>query len=244
MSESFLSLLQSILANPQNQTMNILKKISGENSTSQQFQKNTKPKNQAFYGSEGGVYTPQMIYARNKAWLNPAAGNNYQTVLPPAQEAKFRQWLVMNKVPFDPNQANPDYDMRGFWQALQQGNPMAKSAVDPNDGQIHYPDYWKTPYDLTFSNESKFANPKTAPSWNNNNELVLPNGQIVWNDSLPSMRQLIRSVPTLAELQVKLNPSQTSISNRPTPVVQENTPTEVATSLPLPPPTPPISKVP
>lgn len=208
MSDTLLSLLQSIMSKPQNPAANILPKIIASNAQAQQTAQPAPDPSQPYYGSEGGVYTPQMILSRNQAWTNPDAGTNYQTTLPPAQEAKFRQWLTMNKVPFDPNQTTPDYDMRGFWQALQQGNPMAKGAIDPNDGQLHYPDYWKTPYDLTFSKESKFANQKTAPDWNDNNELVLPSGQVVWNDSLSNMRQLIRTVPTLSALQAKLNPAK------------------------------------
>lgn len=159
---------------------------------------------QPYYGSEGGEYTPQQIYARNQAWVKPGA-SNYQTQLQPQEEQKFRTWVADNKVPFDPTQAQPDYDMRGFWKALQSGDPRAKGAVDPNDGQMHYPDTWKTPYDLTFSKQSQYANPATAPDWNDKNELVAPGGQVIWNDSLPNMRALARSTPTLSGLQAKLN---------------------------------------
>jgi hypothetical protein len=160
---------------------------------------------QPYYGSEGGEYTPQQILERNKAWTQPG-DTSYQTQLNPQEETQFRQWVAQNKVEFDPAQATPDYDMRGFWKALQSGDPRAKGAVDPNDGRLHYPDYWKTPYDLTFSKQSKFANPAVAPDWNDKNELVTPGGQVIWNDSDPNMRQLIRSTPTLSALQVKLNP--------------------------------------
>lgn len=206
MSDSFLSLLKSLISRPQNPAVNVLPQIAAANAQAQQVAQPSVAPAQPYYGSEGSIYTPQMILARNQAWVNPQAGNNYQTSLAPADEAKFRQWLSLNKIPFDPNQATPDYDMRGFWKGLQQGNPMAKGAIDPNDGQMHYPDYWKTPYDLTFSKQSKFANPQTAPDWNDNNELVSPSGQVVWNDSLSNMRQLIRTVPTLSDLQAKLNP--------------------------------------
>ena len=97
------------------------------------------------------------------------------------KEPMFRQWVAANKIPFDPNDPNPDYDMRGFWAALQSGDPRASSAVDPNDQKLHYPDYWKTPYHETFSNESKFALPN-APSWNKLDQLIAPNGQVIFDD--------------------------------------------------------------
>ena len=70
--------------------------------------------------------------------------------------------------------------MRGFYKALQNGDEMAKTAVDPHDKQIHFPDYWKTPYHETFSNESQWAT-KGAPSWNDQDQLVLPNGTILFS---------------------------------------------------------------
>lgn len=72
--------------------------------------------------------------------------------------------------------------MRGFWTALQQGKPIATTAIDPNDKRIHYPDYWKTPLHQTFSAESQWANPARAPAWNDRDQLVLPNGQVIYDD--------------------------------------------------------------
>lgn len=117
---------------------------------------------------------------RNSAWLAP--GNHvYNTPLANPDEQAFRQWVVENKVPFDANAPLSDYDMRGYWQALQAGDPVATSAINPNDKQTHYPDRWKTPYSATFSNESQWANPNLAPRWDGNN-YTLPNGAILWDD--------------------------------------------------------------
>lgn len=71
--------------------------------------------------------------------------------------------------------------MRGFWQAMQQGDPRATSAVDPNDQRMHYPDYWKTPLHKTFSNESQWA-PANAPRWTDDDKLVTPGGRVVFDD--------------------------------------------------------------
>jgi hypothetical protein len=89
----------------------------------------------------------------------------------------FRQWLGANRVPFNPNAGATDYDMRGFWQAMQQERPMAKTAVDPHDGLPHFPDYWKTPMHQTFSNESQWAGPQ-APQWINDAQLADSSGRI------------------------------------------------------------------
>ena len=100
------------------------------------------------------------------------------TQLDPLQEMAFRQWLTLNSVPFNLAAPQTDYDMRGFYQATQQQNPIAKSAVDPSDNRMHYPDYWKNPSHQTFSAESQHAGPD-APQWINDTQLAAPSGQIV-----------------------------------------------------------------
>src|SRR6185436_10861381 len=112
------------------------------------------------------------IYKRNAPYVAPGA-TDFNTQLPPLQEATFRNWVAQNNVPFDPTKGVQDYDMRGFWLGLQNGHPQAMTAVNPNDNQMHYPDYWKTPYHESFSNESKFAGP-VAPQWNEKDQLVAP----------------------------------------------------------------------
>lgn len=93
----------------------------------------------------------------------------------------FRQWVARNKVPFNADAPTTDYDMRGFYRGLQQQNPRAMSAVNPNDNQMHYPDYWKTPLHQTFSNESQFAT-SVAPRWNSLDQLVSPGGRILFDE--------------------------------------------------------------
>lgn len=98
------------------------------------------------------------------------------------QELAFRDWVGRNNIPFDPNQKGPsDYDMRGFYKALMAGDPRASNSVNPNDNMIHYPDYWKTPYHQSFSGESQWALP-TAPNWNENDQLVTPDGMVVFDE--------------------------------------------------------------
>ncbi len=107
----------------------------------------------------------------------------YATFLGPQQETSFRQWLGQNAVPFDPNAPQADYDMRGFYQGMQTGDPRAASAIDPNDNRLHYPDTWKTPYHETFSAQSQYAKP-VAPDWQGD-QLISPGGRILFDDAAP-----------------------------------------------------------
>lgn len=110
------------------------------------------------------------------------AGSSYATQLDPLEEFAFRQWAKDNNVPFNVEAKEPqDYDMRGFWRGIQQQDPKAKSAVDPNDNRLHYPDYWKTPLHETFSNESQWAG-VNAPHWTEDDKLVKNNGRVVFDD--------------------------------------------------------------
>lgn len=103
--------------------------------------------------------------------LQQNASLPYQTNLSPQQQAQFALWAAQNNVPVDLSKAS-DYDMTGFYQAMQQG--QAASAVSPVDNRMHYTDTFKTPLHETLSAESKYA-PPGAPSWQGN-MLVNPNG--------------------------------------------------------------------
>lgn len=119
---------------------------------------------------------------RNTPYMRPSNGN-FNTALPPLDEMAFRSWVSQNKVPFNLDAPVTDYDMRGFYQGLQQQNPRAVSAVNQNDGQMHYPDYWKTPLHETFSADSQWAAP-VAPRWNEQDQLIAPSGRILFDERL------------------------------------------------------------
>lgn len=123
----------------------------------------------------------QGYYKRNKGY---AKKGEYQTTLQPGEEIAFRRWALANNVPFNFEQPVQDYDMRGFWKALMSGDPRAATAINPNDKQLHFPDFWKTPYHQSFSRESQWATEK-APTWNEKDQLVLPGGQIVFDERAP-----------------------------------------------------------
>jgi hypothetical protein len=128
---------------------------------------------------------PDALYERNKKWAKPG---NYRTDLG-GKEANFRKWVADNKVPFDPDKTGPDdYDMRGFWAAAQAGDKRASTAPNPNDGKMHYDDFWKTPYHKSFSSESQWAQPN-APRWNAKDQLIDPsNGGVVFDERAGSQK--------------------------------------------------------
>ena len=120
------------------------------------------------------------VFQRNQPMVAPGQ-HSYNTRLAPLEEMEFRKWLSANRVPFDPEAGVTDYDMRGFFQALKQGNPRAVSAVDPHDKQMHYPDYWKTPYHDTFSRESQWAT-GMAPAWSDDGRyLANASGRVLFD---------------------------------------------------------------
>jgi hypothetical protein len=121
---------------------------------------------------------------RNAPYVRPDAPQSFNTPLDPASELAFRAWVKQNNVPFNPDAAASDYDMRGFWQGLQQQNPRAATGLNANDGRLHYPDFWKTPQHQTFSGESQWAGP-VAPQWNALDQLVAPSGRIMFDERAP-----------------------------------------------------------
>jgi len=128
--------------------------------------------------------SPQEVLARNLKYAKPS--DNYLTTLTPYDQKQFLAWVLQNKVPYDPS-PRADYDMAGFWQALNRNDPRAVSGINPNDNQIHYPDYWKTPYHNSFSRESKWAT-ENAPIWNEKDQLVLPDGTVVFDERAANKR--------------------------------------------------------
>lgn len=123
---------------------------------------------------------PSDFYERNKNYAKPAPPEGYLTKLSPEDEQKFQEWVKNNDIPFDPS-PKADYDMRGFWKSLQTKDGHASTGIDPNDGKLHFTDYFKTPYHETFSRESKWAT-KDAPEWNNKDQLVDKNGKVIFDD--------------------------------------------------------------
>lgn len=122
-------------------------------------------------------YDPMKV-ARPGPWITP---------LNPQQEQEFRAWL---KAPgseadprryFNPDDLKADYDMRGFWLALQRGDPEARTGIDPNDQRLHMTDRFKTPYHKTFSADSMYSLPG-APRWLGDRLIDSQSGRVLFDD--------------------------------------------------------------
>jgi hypothetical protein len=105
-----------------------------------------------------------------------AATGPYITSLTPQEEFQFHQWIQQYNIPWQ-NSPTADYDMRGYWKALQGGDPQMVSdwqgwqKLKALGSTPHFPDTWKTPYHKTFSNESIYAT-ADAPHWSDDDKLI------------------------------------------------------------------------
>lgn len=105
------------------------------------------------------------------------------TKLSPAEEQKFEAWVRANHVPWQ-DTPTADYDMRGYWKALQSGK--ATQSYNAWDHTMHFPDTWKTPYSGVFSRESIYAKPD-APHWDGD-KLVTASGKLI-TDETPKVNE-------------------------------------------------------
>jgi hypothetical protein len=114
--------------------------------------------------------------------------SSYRTQLTPDQERNFQIWFTQMKSDLgrDLDPDDPTYDMRGFWRAMQLGAPGPQ--LDPNSGEIHFPDTFKTPLHPTMSAESIYA-PQGAPTWDQGGVLRDVAGQ----PTLGYIQELLRS---------------------------------------------------
>lgn len=127
-------------------------------------------------------------FDQNKLYAKPGP---YVTKLAPEQEQSFEAWVKQNNVPWQDSPTS-DYDMRGYYQAMLAGN--AGESLNNNDGKMHFPDTWKTPYHQSFSRESEYAT-DGAPSWNSLDQLVLPNGTVVFDERKRAHQMLQKGAP-------------------------------------------------
>lgn len=142
--------------------------------------------------SEDSGYSASELLSTNKPYVRSDA-KDFNTDLG-VKEPDFQKWVTTNEIPFDSTDKTPDYDMRGYWQALQSKDPRAVTALNPNDQKTHFPDFWKTPYGRTFSAESQWANPATAPNWNAQDQLVTPDGKVVFDDKKQAVLNLMHAI--------------------------------------------------
>lgn len=102
---------------------------------------------------------PQGAYKHNRRW---AVSGPYQTSLAPKQSERFEDWAKR----FENRQGikvNKEYDYRGWWKSA---TPAERHEAIATQG--HFTDKYKTPYDTSFSNQSKYAKPGTPYVWRTN----------------------------------------------------------------------------
>jgi len=102
-------------------------------------------------------------------------GNQYETSLTPQEETKFQDWKQQNA----PNDSGFDYDLRGAF----------KAGVQPDVATGHWPDTFKKPNHLTFSDQSQYAKdrPDLAGTWQGDTYYPAPYG-LNPPESTPSFR--------------------------------------------------------
>lgn len=122
--------------------------------------------------SQEGPQFYGAAYKHNAPFAVPST-TGYQTPLYGKQERQFEQWVGRNHIPFDPNAGKVDYDMRGFWLAQQHGGQHRAANG-------HFPDTFKTPYDTTFSGESRYAKPGAPFVWHGNTLVDLRTGRRIF----------------------------------------------------------------
>lgn len=96
----------------------------------------------------------------------------YQTGLTRHLSDLFNQWVRDKKVPFDPSAKIVDYDMRGYWR-------KTRGRGWGGHGQ-HFTDEFKTPYDTTFSHESRYATRNNPFFWHGKRLIDERNQQVVF----------------------------------------------------------------
>jgi hypothetical protein len=114
----------------------------------------------------------QKAYYHNRAFAKDAP---YKTFLSHDDERDFQHWVTDNNVPFNVGAKINDYDMRGYW------HDVIKPGGTWTGG--HFPDTWKTPYDTSFSAESKYATNNCPFHWHGNLLVDQRNLRIVFNDT-------------------------------------------------------------
>jgi hypothetical protein len=128
--------------------------------------------NTPLFNGEGPRYY-RAAYKHNRPFaLDPTDPSwPYQTGMTDALNRAFEKWVNTNQIPFDMRAKIVDYDMRGFWLKKR---PKSWHAGD------HFPDTWKTPYDTTFSRESKYATNDNPFYWRGDKLIDERTGQVIF----------------------------------------------------------------
>lgn len=111
----------------------------------------------------------KAAYKHNKKWAKP--GPYLTPITSIANKRKYHKWITHIKKTHGIT-STKDYDYRGYWKASGHGKKYKGG---------HFPDKFKTPYDTTFSNESKYAKKGTPYKWRGNKLVNTKNGKVIAN---------------------------------------------------------------
>lgn len=139
------------------------------------FASGTNKDKPLFTGEGPNWYDRAFAYMHKYARPNPSGAWQYQTTLPGNAAREFERWVQTKHVPFDPGARIVDYDMRGYWKKTR-GRGWHPGS--------HFPDTFKTPYDTTFSNESKYADSKNRLAWHGQRLINEATGQLVFGPAI------------------------------------------------------------
>lgn len=120
------------------------------------------------FTEEGPQYYKQA-FRRNKRFAEPGP---YQTHLGAQGEAKFQAWAGRQSAATGiqvPTSGKTDYDYRGYFK---------KHGGDVVAG--HFSDRFKTPYDTSFSSESKYATRDNPLVWRGDKLVNRRTGRVVY----------------------------------------------------------------
>jgi hypothetical protein len=135
-------------------------------------ERDPKSKKKPLFTSEGPKYYKAAL-AHNRPFAKAPQDRDWpwQTGLTDAQERKFEHWVDAKRVPFDVSARHVDYDMRGYWKKTK-GKGWHQGS--------HFPDTWKTPYDTTFSHESRYATKDNPFYWHGDKLIDERSGQVIF----------------------------------------------------------------
>lgn len=130
----------------------------------------------------------------------------YQTGLDNDRQARdFERWVNRKHVPFDTDARHVDYDMRGYWKKTK--------GQGWHHGE-HFPDTWKTPYDTTFSNESKYATNDNPFYWHGQKLIDERTGQVVFAPAADGWTIPGQRMPYGDKVLIWAAPGEEIITNR------------------------------
>jgi len=97
--------------------------------------------------SKSGTVPYDINNSSDEDWRQDDFTDRYNTELSPEQKAAYQKWVAIQDVPT----STRDYDLQGFFA----NQIFGKKDTSKHEG--HFPDTWKKPNHMTFSDQSQYA---------------------------------------------------------------------------------------